>query len=90
MRSGADNSTYQGANQHGVHDSSCTLTGSGITKDRGAGTEDDRYEPWMLVTRRKLRQKRTNTSVISRNHSSHELGQTVHGLRQEPNGEIRG
>nr|POE81164.1 hypothetical protein CFP56_30353 [Quercus suber] len=61
-----------------------------MTKDRGAGTEDYRYGPWMLVTRRKPGQKMTNTSVISRDHSSHGLGQAVHGLKQEPNGEIRG
>ena len=60
-------------------------------EDRGAGTEDDRYGPWMLVTRRKSRQKKKkNNSVTSGDHSSHSLGQTSHGPRQEFNGEIKG
>nr|POE92794.1 uncharacterized protein CFP56_06763 [Quercus suber] len=45
MRSGVDNSTYQGAYQCELHDSSYTVTGSGTTKDRSVGTKDDKYGP---------------------------------------------
>ena len=90
VKNGADNVIYQGANLRGVHDSSCIEPGSGTMEDRDAGTEDDRYLRWMLLTRRKSEQKRTNNSITSGDHSSHGLGQTSHGPRQESNGEIRG
>lgn len=80
---GEDKSTYQGAYQCNTHDSHSTGIGSGMSKDREADTEDDRYGPWMLVTRRKLGQKRTNLPITSEDHSSQGLGQNVHGLKQE-------
>jgi len=33
-------------------------------EDRGAGTEDDRYGPWMLVTRRKSSQKKKKIILL--------------------------
>lgn len=89
MSYGEDRSTYQGALPRGLHDSSCIGIGSGTTKDKGAGMEEDKYGPWMLVTCRKPGQKKTNISVISRDHSFHGLGQAIHGLRQEPKGDTR-
>ena len=37
-------------------------------------TEDDRYGPWMLVTRRKPGQKRTNLPITTEDHTSYGLG----------------
>lgn len=80
MSYGEDRSTYQGALPRGLHDSSCIGTGSGTTKDKGAGMEEDKYGPWMLVTCRKPGQKKTNISVISKDHSFHELAKQFMGL----------
>ena len=38
-----------------VHDTPSTMPARGTTEDRGIGTEDARYGPWMLVERRKTR-----------------------------------
>ncbi|XP_050277774.1 uncharacterized protein LOC126719243 [Quercus robur] len=78
--------SYQGAYQRGMHDPHSSGTGSGTSNDRGADTEEDRYRPWMLVARRKPVQKRTNVTGNSEDHVKHGLGQSVNGLRNEPNG----
>ena len=83
---GVKKSTNQGADQRGSHDSHSTDTGSGTSNNRGTGTEEDGYNPWMLVARRKLGQKRTNFTGNTEAHAGHGLGQTAHGLRQESKG----
>ena len=83
---GVEKSSYQGAYQRGMHDSHSSSTGSGASNDRGADTEEDRYDPWMLVARRKPVQKRTNAKGNSENHFNHGLGQSVNRFRHEPKG----
>ena len=80
--------SYQGEVPHGLHDSSCTDTSSGTMKDRG-GTKEDRYGPWMLVTRRKPGQKKTNLGVMFGDHPLHRLGQASHGFRKEQKDDTR-
>ena len=80
---GVEKIMYQGAYQRGTHDSYSFGTGNGTSNDRGAGTKEDRYYPWMLVARRKPGPKRTNSTATTKNHLSHGFGQTVHGFRQE-------
>lgn len=53
MSVGKDRTLYKGVLPHGLHDSSYTGLGSGMVKDRDAGIDEDKYDPWMLVTRRK-------------------------------------
>ena len=89
MSAGDGRTSYQGEVPHVLHELSCTDTGSGTMKDRGAGMEEDRYGPWMLVTRRKLGQKKTNLAVIVGDHSLHGLGQTSHGFRKEQKDDTR-
>nr|POF25283.1 hypothetical protein CFP56_48297 [Quercus suber] len=89
MSVGEDRTLYKGALPHGLHDSSCTGLGSGTVKDRGAGIDEDKYGPWMLVTQRKPGQKKTNFAVTSRDHAMHRLGQAIRVLRQEPKGDTR-
>nr|POF20885.1 uncharacterized protein CFP56_76508 [Quercus suber] len=89
MSAGDSRTMNQGEVSHGLHDSSCTDTGSGTMKDRGAGVEEDRYGPWMLVTRRKPAQKKTNPAVTSEDHPLHELGQNSHGFRNDQKEDIR-
>lgn len=52
-RDGEERTTHQGVVPSGLHDSSCSDTGSGMTQDREDGMED-KYGPWMLVTCKKL------------------------------------
>ena len=87
---GVEKIMYQGACQRGTHDSYSSGIGSGTSNDRGAGTKEDRYYPWMLVARRKPGPKRTNSTDTTKNHLSHGFGQTVHGFRQESKGNIWG
>ena len=89
ISAGDGKTSYQGEVPHVLHKSSCTDIGSGTMKDRGVGMEEDRYGPWMLVTRRKLGQKKTNLAVIVRDHSLHGLGQTSHGFRKEQKDDTR-
>nr|POE70598.1 hypothetical protein CFP56_23035 [Quercus suber] len=51
--------------------------GSGTSNDRGAGSKEDRYGPWMLVARRKPGQIRTNALATT-------------GFRPESKGNIWG
>ena len=48
---------------HRLHDTSSTTPGSGTTKDKGADTEYDKYGPWMLVTRKRVGQRRNKNTV---------------------------
>nr|POE65330.1 hypothetical protein CFP56_62392 [Quercus suber] len=57
-------------------------SGSGTTNVREIGTEDDRYDPWMLVSRRKLMNNRTKNVVAPRDSTSSGMRQTPLGLRQ--------
>nr|POE95839.1 hypothetical protein CFP56_75947 [Quercus suber] len=81
---GVEKNMNQGAYQRGMHDSYSTSTGSGTSKDRIVGTGDDGYGPWMLVALRKPGQKKTNLTANTKDHTGHGLGQSMHGLRQEP------
>ena len=49
----AESGSAQPANPCEVHDSASTELGSGTTNGREAGTDDGRYGPWTLVTRKK-------------------------------------
>ena len=89
MSAGDGRTSYQGEVLHVSHESSYTNSDSGTMKDRGAGMEEDRYGPWMLVARRKARQKKTNLAVTAGDHSLHGLGQTNHGSRKEQKDDIR-
>nr|POF20385.1 uncharacterized protein CFP56_39667 [Quercus suber] len=81
---GVEKNTNQGAYQRGTHDSYSTSTGSGMSKDRIVSTGDDGYDPWMLVALRKPGQKKTNLTANTKDHTGHGLGQSMHGLKQEP------
>ena len=85
-----ERSTNPRAFWRGTHDSYSTDTGSGTLKNRDVGTGEDGYDPWMLVARRRPRQKRTNLTVATEDHAGHSLNQSVHGPRQEPKGDTRG
>ena len=57
----AGDGTTQPTKTREVHDTHGTMPASGLPEDYGTGTDDDRYGPWMLVTRRKVGQRRTNS-----------------------------
>lgn len=53
MSEGAGDGLIQTAKSRQVHDTHSTMLVSGTTEDRGAGMKDERYDPWMLMERRK-------------------------------------
>jgi len=81
---GAGDGTTQPAKTREVHDTHGTMPASGFSEDYGIGTDDDRYGPWMLVTRRKAGQRRTN-SVST--HAG--LGSQPHDKRQGQLGRLK-
>ena len=56
----------QATSSHNLHDAASTTPGSGTKKDKGADLKDGRYSPWMIVTRRRLGQRRYKNSVSSK------------------------
>ncbi|XP_023879304.2 uncharacterized protein LOC111991740 [Quercus suber] len=77
-------SRKQATSPHMLHDTASTTPGSGTKKDKGADLEDDRYGPWMIVTRRRPGQRRYKNSVSSevptRQVSGMESKDNRHGL----------
>ena len=79
---GADNGSAQPTNPCGVHDSASIALGSGTTNGREAGTDDVRYGPWMLVSRRKPRQNMTKYAVNPGDMIKSGMHQTPFGFKQ--------
>ena len=75
-----EKNTNQGADQRGTHDSYESGTGSGTSNDRGVDAEEDRYGPWMIVARRKLGQKKTNSAVTFGDHVNRGWAKSIMGL----------
>ena len=78
---GADNSSAQPTNPHGVHDSANTALGSGTTNGRKAGTDDIRYGPWTLVSHRKPGQNRTKFPVKPGDVANSRMRQSPFGFK---------
>lgn len=80
---GVGDGTTQTAKPREVHDTHNTMPASGSLEDSGASTNDERYGPWMLVARRKARQKRTKNSVSPEGPTNVGLGSLSHDMGQK-------
>ena len=82
VKAGLDNVSDQTTNPCGVHDLSSTTSGSGTKNVREPGAEDDKYGPWMLVSRRKPGHNRTKNVVTPGESSNSGMRQSLlgHGL----------
>ena len=74
----------QTANSCEVHDTHSTTTTSGTTEDTGAGIENERYGPWMLVECRKPGQRKTKNFGSPGGHTNVGLGPLKHDYRAGP------
>ena len=64
----------QTTNARELHDAHSTIPASGTMEDTGAGTENVRYGPWMLVERRKSGQRKTKNFGSPGGHANVGLG----------------
>ena len=82
VKARVDTASDQSTNPRGVHDLSSTSSGSGTTNVREPSAEDDRYGPWMLVSRRKPGNNRTKNAVTPGELSNSGMRQSSlgHGL----------
>ena len=81
MDAEAESGSAQPTNPRGVHVSASTEVGSGTTNGREAGTDDARYGPWTLVTRKKPGQNRTKFAVKSGDVTNSEIHQYPFGFK---------